>query len=470
MKILLDNNLRSRSQEIKNMECQPNIKHHNKGSDFEIEPFRPYFHLITPLKNYQYNDCTKYQFPLPVASLSEKLSYDTKNVIKWFEKLTKTVYPKVTGGLSKIQLHSFLLKSVHNDLRLCVSQAMKSENKDLKNPILWSQYLLEIIYDTNRLRADLRRLANALQHSPQSVKDCRCLVKLHLEYQNLYATPDGYYNIVLSRLSIPCALWIEDKLREQKIINAHDSKITEGITLTEIKNVLVEIMEALPNHEFMLKNTQGYNISNTSRKKKHAHRKRGTKRVSYKSEISTLTGSLIPSSSVRSLPTFPEDETYISSVQSSKFRLGSNSGATLVLNSEDMNLFQKERGIFNFSRVSSSSDTSSGTYGGAWKAQSNEEIANYTPQIPPSVKLWHSSSFIKKSNDLFVPMPTKIQRKHMAFRHPSQRTQCQSILTREEDQYRESHDLCLKCGNHESEVYQKCIRHPFYYIYYSSVL
>lgn len=171
------------------------------------------------------------------GQMPEKLSFETKNVVAWFRKMKRAVFSQEKfGGLTKVQLHRFLLKSVKYDLRLHVSQCMISEKADWSDPIAWSQYLLEITYDRFKLRADLQSLVMDLHKSPTNDMECRRYARLHADYQAYYNTAEGYFNIVLSNFDTSASVKIETELRSKRILVKN--RVRPDVSLSEIKVAL----------------------------------------------------------------------------------------------------------------------------------------------------------------------------------------------------------------------------------------
>lgn len=236
-------------------------------------PFRPYFDLTTPLKDYIYRDehipatclnnkcCSRANMePVPAAApappskpaadsdlidtclvsggqMPEKLSFETKNVVAWFRKMKRAVFSQEKyGGLTKNQLYRFLLKSVKYELRLFVSQAMIADHADWHDPISWSQYLLEITYDRFKLRLDLRSLVIDLHKTPTNDMECRRYARLHADYQAYYHTAEGYYNILMSNFDGIATAKIENELKNEKYMVKN--RLIPDLSLDAVKNAL----------------------------------------------------------------------------------------------------------------------------------------------------------------------------------------------------------------------------------------
>jgi hypothetical protein len=125
-------------------------------------------------------------------------------------------------------------------------------------------------------------------------------------------------------------------------------------------------------------------------------------------------------------------------------------------------------------------------------------------QKPPPLQVWTSPEFVAATNDLFLPIWARTtrtrstnysdisstesssisgsrtgsnyssveihSRTHVPFKHPSQHSPYQSILTTDETLFRINNSLCLICGNHRQKQIQKCVFHPYYNIYYQDDL
>lgn len=118
---------------------------------------------------------------------------------------------------------------------------------------------------------------------------------------------------------------------------------------------------------------------------------------------------------------------------------------------------------------------------GRFQSVSHTELAKYAARPPPTFEIWRSPEFVYECNSLFLPVEGVSFRVHMSFKHPYQRGQCESVYTKEEQLFRVIHDLCSKCGNHKMRkpgledgdfglFREKCVRHPYLFRYYSTVL
>lgn len=118
---------------------------------------------------------------------------------------------------------------------------------------------------------------------------------------------------------------------------------------------------------------------------------------------------------------------------------------------------------------------------GHFQSVSHTELAKYAARPPSGFEIWRSPEFIYECNSLFVHIEGVPFRGHMSFKHPYQRGQCESVYTKEEQLFRVIHDLCSKCGNHKMRksgledgdfglFREKCVRHPYLFRYYSTVL
>lgn len=132
------------------------------------------------------------------GEMPEKLSFETKNVVAWFRKMKRAVFLKKSMVVSQSSTLSLLIKSVKYNLRSQVSYAMICDNADVEDPIIWSQYLLEITYDRFALRSDLKGLVSELNKTPTNDMECRRYVRLHADYVKFYNTAEGYFNILLA--------------------------------------------------------------------------------------------------------------------------------------------------------------------------------------------------------------------------------------------------------------------------------
>lgn len=175
------------------------------------------------------------------GEMPEKLSFETKNVVAWFRKMKRAVFSQEKyGGLTKAQLYRFLIKSVKYNLRSQVSYAMICDNADVEDPIIWSQYLLEITYDRFALRSDLKGLVSELNKTPTNDMECRRYVRLHADYVKFYNTAEGYFNILLANFDAETTKRLETNPEISKLLVRY--RVKPEVTVEHMKSVLNEVI------------------------------------------------------------------------------------------------------------------------------------------------------------------------------------------------------------------------------------
>lgn len=481
--------------------------HHNCCSvpgSWYAKPFRPYFKLVTPLYDYEpmpshLSSCHNNFIQMP--SLPQKLSESTEHVTDWFMQLASAA-PRFGYG----ELYRFLVNSVELDLGRKITMKMRNYGQPWTDPILWSQHLLEHVYNNKQLRYDLRKLVQVeLSSEPRTSKECMVLIDLQARYHDLYNTVNGYYNICMAQFSERCMDKIEKDLRDMGVVVGHLGKIADWLTLDNLKEVLKDLGNELEDIDVLgqcsapvepqwasTRKASSRNDSvstppdfnrfvtrSNSNGDMDIYLQHGEKGIGLESPdiqniidagvytpITGTTLALLTGDKAR----LNSPDIFNKQTRSGEFSLHAAHAAP-IRKRHSTNVVQPSSSDLVLPSEFSSNTSSESSTGGAYERVSDFDLnVKYKPVEAPSLDVWTSPAFIIKGNALFVKIEGVPLRTHMAFKHPSQRRQCDVVYSREESMFRAIFELCPKCGNHGKNTATKCVRHPYYFMYYSTVL
>lgn len=450
--------------------------------------------------------------------MQEILLFETEEVVNWFMRLLRALAEiEVLQGnaLTAPELYMFVTGSVALSLREKVDKIMIKQNKNLSDPIVWSQCLLEFVYTPVRRRRDLRQIAARLhggwhrnnddifsscvnEDVPKNATELWEFVDLHEAYLKYYRTPTGFCNVILAQLSEPLEVVVEARLYKKGLIT-RNGNVKKGINNKNLAKALGHVFE----------NTQN-STTNLSEKNNFS-----TQPV-YKTYQTPLRQRILQWEPVEGpkkpmkKPVKINSRTVLDELNKNK-SISNSSNA----NSESVSLISQpsEKPIFKnlsdcFEKFNINLKSSNESDDVSFKINNSKENINvdfwlFEDQNTKNVSLeqqnenllnvWESSNFIIEPDDSYLFNCGKNGRDkntnnarirsddttdgnsnnsydngfgaekssfmHAAFCHARQRSPYQSILTTDNIIFQVNNYLCTKCGNYKRDQSQKCVHH-----------
>lgn len=457
-----------------------------------------------------------------MPSLHEKLLSETKDVTNWFARLLRSlaeIEALQKHALTAPDLHKFLKDSVTAPLRASVNKVMKKQNRDLKNPIEWSQCLLETAYTPAHRRRDLQRIGAQLHgvwddaggDVPQNANELSEFVKLHIAYLEYYGTPSGFSTVVLAQLPKPLSKVVETRLYKKGILKK-DGQVKGGMNTEMVAAALSQVFVNSPESSSAILSSEIVTYDNYRPEKNHKTNNKGFQQKM--SQWEPIEGPKKPmQKAVKISSQFIIDRLDQASANSGPTNQHSGSGTLVsqLLGDSIPKPPVEYREKTDIGRTSNSGNDDNSTSSSHSRESSIDDICSFANcnkthlylqyQEPPPLEVWTSPEFVAATNDLFLPIQARriennstnchnisssesssslgdsrtgsssnsaeiLSRIHVSFKHPSQYSLYQSILTNDEALFRINNSLCLTCGNHRQNQNQNCVYHPYYYIYY----
>jgi hypothetical protein len=357
--------------------------------------------------------------PLP------QLLPETNDVTNWFARLLRTlaeIEARQKHTLTAPALHKFLTDSVAAPLRLAVNEIMKRQNKDLTNPVVWSQCLLETVYTPAQLRRDLRTVGARLHRAwngaggdvPQNAIEHSEFVELHKAYLKYYRTPSGFSNVVLAQLPEPLSNVVEVRLYEKGVLK-EDGQIKGNMDMEALATALSQVFSN--SQEFSSVNINSESVMENNSRLDNIHKTNNERFHQRISQWESTEGhKKLTQKTVKISSQFIIDRLDQAS---------SNSGST-IQHSESATLVSQLLGDSipktpvecrekpDIGRASNSENGDNSTSNSHSRESSSDDICSFVScnkaglylqyQKPPPLQVWTSPEFVAATNDLFLPI------------------------------------------------------------------
>lgn len=459
--------------------------------------------------------------------MQEMLSLETEEVVNWFTRLLRALAEiEVLQGnaLTAPALQMFVMGSVALSLREKVNKMMIKRNKNLFDPIAWSQCLLEFVYTPARRRRDLQQIAARLhgvwrrsndnlfrpcvnEDVPQNATELWEFVELHEAYLKYYRTPSGFCNVILAQLPEPLGVVVEASLYKKGLIT-QNGNVKRGINTKNLAKALGHVFENTQNSTGASTNLNEKNNFNTQPVYKtyqtplrqrilqwepaEGPKKPMQKPVKINSR--TILDELNKNKSISNLSDAYSGSVSLISQPSEKLLFKNMSDR---FEKFDTNLNSSNESDDNSFEINSSKENSNNDF---WSFEDrNTKDVSLEQQNEDLLKVWESSNVIVEPDDSYLSNCSKNGRDkisnstsirtddttdgrsnnshkngtdaetsslmHAAFRH-TKRSPYQSILATENIIFQVNNYSCTKCGDYKRDQSQKCVHHSSHDVSY----